>query len=481
VVAWAVLFVAISSAEATEKFFSKGNFSYSQKGYFMMDYKVGQNLSRFENDGTRGDFSKKESTDLGTQRFRVWNYWKLGEFANAEWMWEIDSVLGNIGPGAGRSAQTNPLTGDVVKIETGIARLDVTIPTTDWHIRMGQQSFFTVLPMFQERVPGIKIYKAGGWIKPTIFFIPEEKTLSGVITTSQENDDQIVGAWLDIAPMKGLKFQPYFLWNNRSNENPTTITVTDVPIVPGVGIIDTLASTITTDASGKNDFQRADFGFTSEYKTKDWYVNYLVVGQVGKVKFDSDSGNDRDIGAWATEMGAGYNWGVNTFSIMHLYRSGTGPRNGGGKISGWTPIVTFFANKNRQSQMITTVEQHPTHDIEIAAGATGPNNDSDAGWQIFGVWWKRPVNKQLSFELGFNHIQTAKKIDTDGDFSGDSRVMGEAFDLILRYKVTKGLTFYGGNTVIIPGKGMDQPNGSGGSDDAPCCPWQLFASAILRF
>jgi len=172
-VAWVVLFVAISSAEAQIK--------YSQKGFILMDYKVGGNISKADQ-----DFSKNESIDLGSQRFRIWNYWKLGEFADAEWMWEIDSVLGVSGKFA--TPATNPLRGDAVKIETGIARLDVTIPTTDWHVRMGQQSFFTALPQFQERVPGIKIYKAGGWFRPTIFFIPEEKTFSRNVVTAQEND-----------------------------------------------------------------------------------------------------------------------------------------------------------------------------------------------------------------------------------------------------------------------------------------------------
>ncbi len=443
VVAWVVLFVAISSAEAQIKF--------SQRGFVLMDYKVGQNTSEVEKDGGSPNFSKKESHDFGTTRFRVWNYWKLGEFADAEWMWEIDSVLGVSGKFA--TPATNPLRGDVVKIETGIARLDVTIPTTDWHVRMGQQSFFTVLPQFQERVPGIKIYKAGGWIKPTIFYIPEEKTLTGPVTGTQRNDDQIAGGWLDILPMKGVKIQPFFMWNNRKNESLGTGT--------------------------ENDFQRADFGFNSEYKTKGWYVNYLLVGQSGEQDFDSPTIKDRDIGAWASEFGVGYNWGVNTFSLNFIHRSGQNARDSG-DITVWQPIVTFFANKNRTSQLLTSVNQHPAFDLEIA-DTTGPNNSNKSGWTIFGLWWKRPINKQLNFELGFNHIQSAKKIDTDGDFSGDSRVVGEAFDLLIVHKVTKGLTFNTGAAFLIPGDGLDEPNGKGGSSDADCCPWALFASAILRF
>ena len=445
VVASAVFFMGLSSAEAQIK--------YSQRGFVLMDYKVGINISKADR-----NFRKRESIDFGTQRFRIWNNWKLGEHANAEWMWEIDAFLGATAPrlnGTGNLGRdfTNPLRGDVVKIETGIARLDVTIPTTDWHVRMGQQSFFTVRPQFQERVPGIKIYKAGGWIRPTFFFIPEEKDLFRSVTRNQKNDDQIAGGWLDIRPMKGVFFQPYFLWNNRKNESLGTAT--------------------------ENDFQRADFGFQSEYKTKGWYVNYLVVGQAGEKDFDGTT-SDQDIRAWASEFGAGYNWGVNTFSVMFLYRSGQGPRGGGGDITGWSPIVTFFANKNRQSQLLTSVNQHPSFDLEIA-GTQGPQNDRDAGWQVWGIWWKRPINKQVNFELGFNHIQSDKEIDTDGDFSGDSRQVGQAFDLLVNYKVTKGLTFHTGTAFLIPGSGLDAPNGSGGDSDAVCCPWAFFASAILRF
>jgi len=444
-VAWVVLFVAISSAEAQIK--------YSQKGYILMDYKVGGNISKADK-----DFSKNESLDFGTQRFRIWNYWKLGEFADAEWMWEIDAILGVIGDSAGRSAQTNPLRGDVVKIETGIARLDVTIPTTDWHVRMGQQSFFTVLPQFQERVPGIKIYKAGGWIRPTIFFIPREKTFASNIVKDQFNDDQIVGAWANISPMKGVKLQPYFLWTNRKH--------------------------VALNAATENDFQRADFGFVSEYKAKGWYVNYLVVGQSGEQDFDDPTIKDRDIGAWAMEFGAGYDVGVNNFSFNFLYRRGQNARNTG-NLTGWKPIVTFFANKNRMSQLLTSVNQHPTHDLEIG-GTTGPQNDSDAGWRVWGLWWKRPFNKQTRFELGFSVIQSDKKMDNDaaiggGQEAGDDRHVGEAFDLLIVHKVTKGLTFNTGAAFLIPGDGLDEPNGSGGSSDADCCPWALFASAILRF
>jgi len=281
-----------------------------------------------------------------------------------------------------------------------------------------------------------------------------------------KNDDQIAGVWLDTVPMKGLKFQPYFFWNNRQNESPTLVT--------------------------KNDFTRADFGFTSEYKAKGWYVNYLVVGQVGEIDFDNTTGgvatDDRDIGAWASEFGVGYNWGVNTFSFNFLHRSGQSPRSsstdggggGSGDITGWSPIVTFFANKNRQSQLLTSINQHPGNDLEIA-DTTGPNNDSDAGWQVWGIWWKRPINKQWNFELGYSHIQSDKKIDTDGDFSGDSRVVGEAFDLLVNYKITKGLTFHTGTAFLIPGDGLDAPAGAGRSGDAVCCPWMLFTSAILRF
>jgi len=445
VVAWVVLFVAISSAEAQIK--------YSQKGFVLMDYKVGGNISRDDK-----DFSKNESIDFGTQRFRIWNYWKLGEFANAEWMWEIDAILGVIGDSAGRRAQTNPLRGDVVKIETGIARLDVTIPTTDWHVRMGQQSFFTVLPQFQERVPGIKIYKAGGWIRPTIFFIPREKTLGSNVVKDQINDDQIVGAWLNTTPMKGLKFQPYFLWTNRKHVSLGTAT--------------------------ENDFQRADFGFVSEYKAKGWYVNYLVVGQSGEQDFDDPTIKDRDIGAWAMEFGSGFDVGVNNFSFNFLYRRGQNSRNTG-DITGWRPIVTFFANKNRMSQLLTSVNQHPTHDLEIAT-ATGFANDPDAGIRSWGLWWKRPFNKQTRFELGFSVLQSDKKMDNDavttgGQEAGDDRHVGEAFDLLIVHKVTKGLTFNTGAAFLIPGDGLDEPNGTGGSSDADCCPWALFASAILRF
>lgn len=448
VIALAVFFLAISSAEAQIKF--------TQRGFVLMDYKVGINTSQADR-----DFSKKESSDFATTRFRIWNNWKLGEFANAEWMFEADTVLGVAGPKAGSPA-AGPLRGDRINIETGIARLDVTVPTTDWHVRIGQQSFFTVLPMFQERVPGIKIYKAGGKIRPTIFYIPEEKTLTGPVTGRQSNDDQIAGGWLDIRPMKGVKIQPFFMWNNRKNES--------------------------LGAAAENDFQRADFGFNSEYKAKGWYVNYLLVGQSGEQDFDSPTIKDRDISAWASEFGVGYNWGVNNFSFNFLYRSGQSPRSsttdgggsGGGDITSWSPIVTFFANKNRMSQLLTTVNQHPAFDLEIA-DTTGPNNDRDAGWQIYGIWWKRPINKQLRFELGFSHIQSDKKIDTNGDFSGDSRVVGEAFDLIVQYKVTKGLTFNTGTAFLIAGDALDQPNGSGGSNDAVCCPWALFTSAILRF
>jgi len=440
-VAWVVLFVAISSAEAQIK--------YSQKGFVLMDYKVGQNVSKADK-----DFSKKESLDFGTQRFRIWNYWKLGEFADAEWMWEIDSVLGVSGKFA--TPASNPLRGDAVKIETGIARLDVTIPTTDWHVRMGQQSFFTALPQFQERVPGIKIYKAGGWFRPTIFFIPEEKTFASNVVTAQDNDDQIVGAWINISPTKGLKFQPYFMWNNRKNESLGTAT--------------------------EFDFQRADFGFTSEYKAKGWYVNYLVVGQSGEQDFDGTT-KDRDIKSWAMEFGAGYDVGVNNFSFNFLYRRGQNARNTG-DITGWSPIVTFFANKNRMSQLLTSVNQHPTHDLEIG-GTTGPQNDSDAGWRVWGLWWKRPFNKQTRFELGFSVIQSDKLMDNDAfgaiQTAGDDRHVGEAFDLIIVHKVTKGLTFNTGAAFLIPGDGLDEPNGSGGSSDADCCPFALFASAILRF
>ena len=442
VVAWVVLFVAISSAEAQIK--------YSQKGYILMDYKVGGNISKADK-----DFSKNESIDFGTQRFRIWNYWKLGEFADAEWMWEIDSVLGVSGKFA--TPATKPLRGDVVKIETGIARLDVTIPTTDWHVRMGQQSFFTALPQFQERVPGIKIYKAGGWFRPTIFFIPEEKTFASNVVTAQDNDDQIVGAWINISPMKGVKLQPYFMWNNRKNESLGTGT--------------------------ENDFQRADFGFTSEYKAKGWYVNYLVVGQSGEQDFDDPTKKDRDIKSWAMEFGAGYDVGVNNFSFNFLYRKGQNARNTG-DLTGWKPIVTFFANKNRMSQLLTSVNQHPTHDLEIG-GTTGPQNDSDAGWRVWGLWWKRPFNKQTRFELGFSVIQSDKKMDNDkfggAQTAGDDRHVGEAFDLLIVHKVTKGLTFNTGAAFLIPGDGLDQPNGRGGSSDADCCPFALFASAILRF
>ncbi|MCZ6625469.1 MAG: hypothetical protein O7B35_14775 [Deltaproteobacteria bacterium] len=462
VVALAVFFMAISSAEAQIKF--------SQRGFVMFDYKVGINTSQVDR-----NFRKKESSDFSTTRFRIWNNWRLGEFANAEWMWEVDTILGVQGPKAGSPASGGGLRGDRINIETGIARLDVTIPTTDWHVRIGQQSFFSVLPMLQERIPGIKIYKAGGWIKPTIFYLPEEKTFSFPVTTTQRNDDQIVGAWIDMLPMKGLKFRPYFMWNNRQNEGA----------VPGAN------GPLT-----KNDFQRADFGFESEYKAKGWYVNYLVVGQVGEQDFDNRPSagaiptDDRDIGAWASEFGVGYNWGVNTFSFNFLYRTGQSPRSsstdggggGSGHITGWSPIVGFFANKNRQSQLLTSINQHPGFDLEIA-DPSGPNNDRDAGWQVFGIWWKRPINKQWNFELGFSHIQSDKEIDTDGDFSGDSRVVGEAFDLLVNYKVTKGLTFHTGTAFLIPGDALDAPvvGSVGRSGDAVCCPWALFTSAILRF
>jgi len=462
-VAWVVLFVAISSAEAQIKF--------TQRGFVLMDYKVGINTSQADR-----DFSKKESSDFGTTRFRIWNNWKLGEFANAEWMFEADTVLGVAGPKAGSPA-AGPLRGDRINLETGIARLDITVPTTDWHVRIGQQSFFTVLPMFQERVPGIKIYKAGGKIKPTIFFIPEEKTFANPGVKDQINDDQIAGGWLDILPMKGVKIQPFFMWQNQQNESPDP-TTTDV----GPFTIDLATGTFvpasTTTTSGKFDFQRASFGFNSEYKTKGWYVNYLVVGQAGEKDFDGTT-KDRDISAWATEFGAGYNWGVNTFSLNFIHRSGQNARDSG-DITVWQPIVTFFANKNRTSQLLTTVNQHPAFDLEIA-DTTGPNNSNKSGWTIFGLWWKRPINKQTLIELGYTHIRSAKEIDTDGDKRGDSRHVGDAFDLLLNYKVTKGLTFYTGTAFMIPGDGLDAPNGSGGSSDAVCCPWQLFTSAILRF
>ena len=183
VVAWVVLFVAISSAEAQIKF--------TQRGFVLMDYKVGQNTSQVYK-----NFRKKESSDFGTTRFRIWNNWKLGEFANAEWMFEADQVWGVRGDKAGtpQSRTATSLGGDIIDIETGIMHLDVTVPGTDWHVKGGAQSFFTVLPMFQERIAAIKIYKAGGRIRPTIFYIPEEKTLfkGGIgLTAEQANDNQV--------------------------------------------------------------------------------------------------------------------------------------------------------------------------------------------------------------------------------------------------------------------------------------------------
>ena len=107
VVALAVFFMAISSAEAQIKF--------SQRGFVMFDYKDGINTSQADR-----NFRKKESSDFSTTRFRIWNNWKLGEFANAEWMFEADTILGTSNGKAG-SPFAGPLRGDRINLETGIA------------------------------------------------------------------------------------------------------------------------------------------------------------------------------------------------------------------------------------------------------------------------------------------------------------------------------------------------------------------------
>lgn len=442
VAAWAVFFFALSSAEAQIK--------YSQKGFVLLDYKVGQNTSKFDR-----NFRKKESTDFGTQRFRLWNIWRLGEFAEAQWMFEGDSVFGVAGKFA--SPSVNPPRGDAVKIESGVLFLDVTVPGTDWHIRGGQQKFTVVLPDIQERQPSFKIYKAGGWIRPTLYFLPRQKTFGGGITNTQRNDDHIPGFWVDIRPMKGLFIQPHFFWENRNNQTKD----------------------VNGASAGKNDQQFARVGFASEYKAKSWYTNFLVGVNVGEQDSDVAGVKDRDIIAFATEFGFGYRWGINTLIFSYIHRSGQTPRNTG-DLTGWTPIVSFFANKNKQSQLITTTFQHPAFDLEIG-NQSGPNINRFAGWNIWGFRWERPLSKKLKLNLMYSHVRSDRLIDNDGDLKGESRYLGEAFDIVANYKVTKGLTFNGGWAWMIPGSGLDAPNGVGGSADTPCCIWTFFTSAILRF
>jgi len=450
-VAWIVLFVAVSSGEAQIK--------YNQRGYFGMDYKVGINVSKAVSDR---DFRTKETVDFGLIRGRLWNDWRLGESARVTWMFEADILYGVICAG-GRKAESacaftsaNNFRGDIVNIETGELYLDVTVPGTDWHVQGGQVPFIQILPVWQDRTTGIKIFKAGGWIRPTFLYVPDDKTRSGLVTANQADDNHVFATWFDVRPTKEVFVKPYFFWQNRKNDGGGT----------------------------EFDQQNAFLGFQSEWKGKRWFVNYLQAFSFGERDFDSPAISDRDIFAWANELGIGYRWGVNLLRTSYIHRSGQNPQNTG-KLTAWSPIVTFFQQKNRVTQLLSSSFQNPAFDLEIA-GVTGPNSDFDAGFNIWSFWWERPINKKTDIYVGYSHLRTDKRTDTNGNGRSDnSRHVGDAFDLMATYKVAKGLRFSAGTAMMIPGDALD--SGASGtpalprSANAPCCIWTAFVSALLRF
>lgn len=461
---------------------------YSQRGFFLVDYKVGTNASK----GDR-DFRRDESIDFGTIRGRFWNDFRFGEWARATWMFEGDLRLGIVGGKTGSGqVNTDPFDprGDIVNIETGELFLDVKVPFTDFRFRGGQLPFFTILPVLQDRTPGFHLYRDAGWIRPNVFFEPLKKTSRGAVADFQGGDDHAAGAWIDILPAQAIKVRPFYFFRSFNNESFTD---------PNDG---------TTRLFDEDLFW---LGLDTDYTSPNWFGTYLVTLNWGEREYDLQAAGirtDQTHFGWESQFQAGYRWGANSLSFNYMFRSGNKPRHSSfirgavdrglpsgvtgpatitgttrpilsGKTTNFERIVTFFANKVEVSQLLTTKFQHPAFDLEISDHG-GPANQTDAGWNSWALWYERKLTQMTNLELGFSVITTDRKTDNDGDLKGDSRHVGEAFDIIFRYLPAKGLSFNTGTAWLIPGNALDRPKPTGGSRDAQFV-WTYFISTIWTF
>ncbi len=432
-----LFFLAASTTSAQIK--------YSQRGFFLMDYKSAANVSRNE---SPKDFSETEWNDFSTFRGRFWNTFSLGKSVFATWTFETDIQFGKISGGGSKSSDNSAFSsamssrGDRVNIETAELFLDMAIPHTDYRIRGGQIPMTVVLPVYQERTTGFKLYRAAGKIRPTIIWIPAEKVLG-----AQGQDDNIFGAWVDFRPVKGLFIRPYW-WGVFRNQ------------------------------IGTEDRENLYYGFNARYKTKGWYTHLNFAWLTGERDFMAPT-PDRDISAVSADGAFSIVRGPHTYSLVLLYRGGDDPRTLAGQdIHAFNSIATFFANGSRITQIVSSSFQHPSLDLEISTFG-GPNNDTNAGWFLAMLRWDWKATKKALLSFAYTHVRSQRSIQTDGTRGGDSTHIGEAFDVWLAYKLNRNLSVNAGTAFMFSGDALDFWDGSRTRDADNV--WNGFVSAIFRF